>query len=214
MLKELEDCSQPISVEVAGSSLLNQKKTKTILTALVIAIISGFFLLFLLTPNSAAKNFNEITASELITLTNQERILRRLPALAVNSQLTQAAKNKVIDLLDKQYFSHNSPEGKKFSAWVKEIDYQYAIVGENLAMGFGTSQQIIEAWMASEKHRQNILMQPYREIGIAVAKGKFNGKDTTVIVQYFGATNNKIISEAIWPYQNFSAKTYGLLIKV
>lgn len=201
-------------LEFWSTDFSDQKKTKIILTTLVIAIISGFFLLFLLTPSSAADSFNDITAKELIYLTNQERVSRYLPALSMNPKLTQAAKNKLTDLFTDQYFSHNSPDGKKFSSWVKEIDYSYTIVGENLAMGFGNSEQIIKAWMESEKHRQNILMSPYKEIGIAVAKGTFEGKDVTIVVQYFGATNNEIISEVLSPYQNLIDSSEKLLTKI
>jgi uncharacterized protein YkwD len=206
------------------------KKNKIILTALVIAIISGFFLLFLLTPKSVAMNFNEISATELVFLTNQERIGQNLPALLPNNKLTEAAKNKALDILKKQYFSHNSPNGKKFSAWVKETDYPYIIVGENLAMGFGSSEEIIKAWMNSQKHRQNILMPKYREIGIAVIKGELEGQNSTVVVQYFGAASrlepsrelgrtletkakSTSISEILMPGQNIF-NTSNLIVKV
>ena len=190
-----------------------QRKTKIILTAIIIAIISGFFLLFLLTPSSSAKD-NKTNSNELIDLTNQERILQHLPALSKNAKLTQAAQEKLKDLFKEQYFSHNAPDGKTFSSWVKDVDYAYTIVGENLAMGFGDAQQIIDAWMQSPKHRENILKNQYTEIGLAVASGKFNGKNTTMVVQYFGATNIKKLSELLIPYQRISKDISDFLIKV
>jgi len=190
-----------------------QKKIKTIIYAMVIAIVCGFFLLFLLTPSSSAKG-NSTTSKELIDLTNQERILQHLPALSKNAKLTQAAEAKLKNLFKEQYFSHNAPDGRAFSAWVKDADYIYTIVGENLAMGFGNAQQIIEAWMQSPKHRENILKNKYTEIGLAVASGKFNGKNTTMVVQYFGATDIKKLSELLIPYQKILKDLSDILIKV
>ena len=197
-----------------GADQLDQKKTKISLTALIIAIISGFFLLFILTPSSSAKNGGSITANELIFLTNQERTGRFLPALTADPKLTLAAQNKIQDIFKKQYFSHNAPDGKKFSDWVKEANYQYLIVGENLAMGFGDSQQIIEAWMQSPGHRKNILMTQYKNIGIAVAQGQLEGKQVIMVVQYFGANGEQKISEILFPNHNLFKTEVNLIIKV
>jgi len=197
MTEDARSWFNPIAVEFNG-----QKKTNIIFVALIITIISGFFLLFLLTPSSSAQDADNVNAFELINLTNQERTNRHLATLAVNPLLNKAAEKKLADLFKHQYFSHNSPDGTKFSTWVKEVGYSYTIVGENLAMGFGTDEQIIKAWMDSPKHRENILKERYQEIGMAIAKGKFKGDYVTMVVQYFGATNVYSLSELLIPYQS------------
>lgn len=187
-----------------GIDNLGRKKTNIILIILFTAIISSFFLLFLLTPSSSAQNTSDVDANELIALTNTERAARGLPTLAIDPLLKKAAEKKLADIFKNQYFNHNAPDGTKFSAWVKEAGYTYTIVGENLAMGFGTNEQIINAWMDSPKHRENILKGKYKDIGIAIAKGKLDNEMVTVVVQYFGASNIIKLSELLIPYQNIS----------
>ena len=67
-------------------------------------------------------------------------------------------------------------------------------------MGFSSNEAIINAWMQSPKHRENILRPEYNDIGLAVLKGRLEGQITYVIVQYFGANNNLRLSENLLPY--------------
>jgi len=60
-------------------------------------------------------------------------------------------------------------------------------VGENLAIDFSSSQGVMEAWDNSPLHKKNLLSPYYQEIGVADVSGKFQGQDTTVVVQIFGA---------------------------
>jgi len=61
------------------------------------------------------------------------------------------------------------------------------IVGENLALGdFGSDQGVVIAWMNSPGHRANILNAHYKEIGVAVGKGMYDGNETWLAVQSFG----------------------------
>lgn len=177
-------------------------KIKTVVILILLLSISS--VLFFVTPTPIfGQNQTTITSDDLINLTNQERAVFKMAPLYSNFQLTLAAKNKADDLIKKDYFSHNSPDGKKFSQWVKEVDYQYAIVGENLAMGFSSAEAVLAAWMKSEKHRQNILNPKYNQIGIYVRRGKLEGENTYVIVQYFGAPYPPvmILSENLLFYQ-------------
>ncbi len=143
-------------------------------------LIAGSFLLF---KNALA---SEITPQNLIKLTNQERIKNNLKPLKINNLLYKAAQNKANDLLEKQYFSHTSPQGKKFIEWIKEAGYNYIYAGENLAMDFVTAEGVIKAWMKSPSHRDNILSPYYDEIAIAVQKGNFQKRPTIIIAQIFG----------------------------
>ncbi len=179
-------------------------KTKLVLNTFLIVLI-GWLTIVSFSPGVKSQilpDFNSLDAEQLIDLTNQERLKHNLSPLFPNDVLTKAAANKAQDLLKGQYFSHNSPEGKKFSAWVKEVNYPYSIVGENLAEGFSSDQTIIKAWMDSPGHRDNILHPEYKEIGIAVLKGSFKGKETKMVVQIFGVTLERKISEVLPLYLN------------
>ncbi len=64
--------------------------------------------------------------------------------------------------------------------------YQYEFAGENLAKNFIFSQAVVDAWMASPSHRENILRNDYTEVGYAIVNGVLNGEETTLVVQMFG----------------------------
>jgi len=56
-----------------------------------------------------------------------------------------------------------------------------------LALGnFKDDENLVNAWMESEGHRENILSTKYQEIGVAVKKGSFEGRETWLAVQHFG----------------------------
>lgn len=157
----------------------------------------GVFLLFVLfaftlAPEPAAGA--EITAVQLLQLTNDAREQNGLPALRVNHQLTQAAFNKARDLLGRGYFAHTTPDGKPFYQWIDEARYNYSYAGENLAIDFITGEELVTAWLESESHRANIMNERYLETGLAVVAGKWQDRETIIAVQMFGAAfaeNNK-----------------------
>lgn len=129
---------------------------------------------------------SQVDPDKIIELTNEERAKNNILPLVPSSTLTLVALNKARDLLEKNYFAHTNPEGKEFYEWIEEMGYRYNYVGENLAMNFVTNEGAIEAWMKSEKHRQNILEKRFKEIGVAKLTGKMGDKQTTIIVQIFG----------------------------
>ena len=127
-----------------------------------------------------------INPRTLVALTNTERILNgRLP-LKENKVLDQIAKLRAEDMINKNYFSHNSPEGKLPWYWFGLAGYKFTSAGENLAVLFEDPNSIIEGWMSSPTHRANILKNKFTEIGMAVVAGKYNGVDTNYVVEVFG----------------------------
>jgi uncharacterized protein YkwD len=129
---------------------------------------------------------------DVVDLTNKERISRSLPPLAPQAVLAESARVKALDMYNRQYFEHDSPDGKGVSDLAKSSGYDFLIVGENLALGdFKTPASVVEAWMNSTGHRENILNQKYREIGVSMISGTYNGKQALFIVQHFG-TNRSI----------------------
>lgn len=137
--------------------------------------------------NPSAKD--SLTKEGVIAYTNKNRKdVAGLPALVENSKLDISAQNKLVDMFTKQYFEHTSPSGVSISNLGEQVGYEYILIGENLAMGnFKNDGALLDAWMASIGHRANILNTHYTEIGVAVGKGKFEGKDTWIAVQHFGA---------------------------
>lgn len=123
---------------------------------------------------------------DIISLINKERSQAGEATLRENLVLTQAAQMKASDMAKKGYFAHTSPEGKILSSWLGEVGYVYINAGENLAVSFSDSASLVEAWMNSPGHRGNILNGTYTETGVGIAKGTYEDKETTFIVQFFG----------------------------
>jgi len=131
--------------------------------------------------------FASITKEALVSLTNQERRSLGLGELQSNPLLDQAAALKAQDMLDFDYFSHNSPGGKTPWYWIKLSGYNYQKAGENLAIGFVDGEEVMQAWEDSPSHLANLINPGYKEIGIGVARGDFQGQQITVVVQMFGS---------------------------
>jgi len=140
---------------------------------------------------SLAFNFSyaqaQYSAGTLVTLTNSARAQNGLGGLATNSALASAAYNKAKDMFENNYFAHNSPSGKTPWDFIKEAGYSYSYAGENLAIGYTDPDELFSAWMGSPTHRENIINPNFREIGIAVVSGTFQGSETLIAVQEFGA---------------------------
>jgi uncharacterized protein YkwD len=128
-----------------------------------------------------------LTDAGVLAWTNQNREDAGVKDLTQNDTLTKMAEDKLADLFAKQYFEHVSPSGIGPGNLAKQVGYDYIVIGENLALGnFNGDKALVDAWMASPGHRANILNVRYREIGIAVGQGVFEGKKTWIAVQEFG----------------------------
>lgn len=128
-----------------------------------------------------------LTAAGVIAWTNQQRVEASLAPLGENYLLDSAAAAKAQDMFAKQYFDHNSPDGRGPAELANEANYEFIAIGENLALGnFDGDQALVEAWMDSPGHRANILFGSYEDIGVAVVRGTFEGQTTWIAVQEFG----------------------------
>ena len=122
---------------------------------------------------------------EVLELTNQDRTANKVPSLLVNPVLNLAANAKAQDMIDNDYFSHYSPDGKKPWEWINRDKYPYLFVGENLAMNFSSANSAHTALMNSPDHKKNILNDRYNEVGLAIISGNMDGKDTNILVELF-----------------------------
>jgi len=143
----------------------------------------------------------EILSREAIVgLTNSIRTASGLVALSENQLLTAIAEERAKDMLEKQYFDHISPTGEQASDLAQRVGYRYKIIGENIASGmFMTNQKIVDGWMQSPGHRDNILSPEVREIGVSVMKGRMNGHDGWVSVQIFGLQSLPVSTKLCTP---------------
>ncbi|MEK9178369.1 MAG: CAP domain-containing protein, partial [Patescibacteria group bacterium] len=129
---------------------------------------------------------HNVTLDELLLLTNQKRIENNLPPLVLSPELSLAASNKADDMFVKDYWAHNSPDGKTPWKFIRDSGYNYIYAGENLARGFTSGGDVVNAWMDSPTHRLNVLSPNYEDIGFSVMTGKLGGEETVLVVQEFG----------------------------
>lgn len=130
-----------------------------------------------------------LSKDQIILLTNQYRKENsNLVSLKENKKLDLSAEKKLEEMFTNQYFEHISPKtGKGVGELGEEAGYEYILIGENLAMGnFKDDKSLVDAWVASKGHRENIVNKHYTEIGVAVGKGKFEDKEVFMAVQHFG----------------------------
>ena len=127
-----------------------------------------------------------LTIAGVVQWTNVERAEAGLAPLAGNAELNAAAKIRLDDMFQYQYFAHESPSRKDAEYAADASGYEFISLGENLALGaFEGDQDVVTAWMNSPGHRANILKDDFEEIGVAVRRGVFEGEQTWIAVQVF-----------------------------
>lgn len=122
----------------------------------------------------------------IVDLTNDERTDASLGNLRRSSVLDEAARLKAQDMAKNEYFAHYSPTGVSPWHWFGEASYNFVHAGENLAVHFTDSGDVVQAWMDSPTHRANIMNGNYTEIGVGTAEGTYEGFKTVYVVQLFG----------------------------
>lgn len=150
--------------------------------------VSGIFDL-----QQISRFFASIHPDVLIGLTNDYRQANSLSVLTVNPLLEEAAKMKAQDMAQKGYFAHISPDGITPWYWFEKAGYDFVYAGENLAVNFSDSEALHKAWISSLGHKENIVNKNFSEIGVAVAKGLYKGKEAFFVVQLFGSRKKEIL---------------------
>ncbi len=160
----------------------------SVLSLFVAFFILGQFALnfYLLISPSVLGFASNISPERVIEITNQKRAENGLAPLTINGNLSEAAQRKAGDMFAFNYWAHVSPSGRTPWSFFKEVGYTYLYAGENLAKDFMNSESVVDAWMNSPTHKDNILNGNYKEIGLSVVNGTLNGVETTLVVQLFG----------------------------
>lgn len=130
---------------------------------------------------------SSVLPATIVDLTNGERQEEALGGLTRNPVLDEAARLKAAHMAEHGYFAHYSPDGVSPWYWFSAVSYDFVHAGENLAVHFNDSGEVVKAWMQSTTHRDNILNSNYTEIGVGTASGLYEGSKTVYVVQLFGA---------------------------
>lgn len=129
----------------------------------------------------------EMSREQLLASTNSRRSQNGAKTLALNSKLNSAAQAKANDMVKRDYWSHNTPDGDEPWVFISNAGYKYLKAGENLAYGFSTSDATVTGWMNSPSHKANLLDSAFLEVGFGFANsGDYNdsGPETVVVAMY------------------------------
>ncbi len=171
-----------------------------LMAILVVTIKVASISFIALSPSSVALA-SSINSETIVSLANSARVDGGLSTLSTSNLLAKAAQNKADDMLARQYFSHNTPDGATPWSFIKAVGYSYTTAGENLAIDFTDADDVQTAWMNSPGHRANILNKNFTQIGIGIAKGTYDNHQTTIVVQMFGNPLNVPIAVKESPTQ-------------
>jgi len=118
---------------------------------------------------------------KLLNLVNEARREAGVEPLTIDADLLEVARLKAKDMVENEYFTHQSPVyGSPFDM-MRQFDISFKTAGENIA-GNETVEGAFNAWMNSPDHRKNILNANFQYIGIGVSEGSPYGK---IIVEHF-----------------------------
>ncbi|MCI8363556.1 MAG: hypothetical protein HFG34_01200 [Eubacterium sp.] len=107
-------------------------------------------------------------AEKVLKLVNKERAKVGRKALKLDTSLNRAAKVRAKEIT--KVFSHDRPDGSSCFSIMKEMGISYRAVGENIAAGQPTPEEVVNSWMNSEGHRANILSQDFEKLGVGYVK--------------------------------------------
>ena len=104
--------------------------------------------------------------AEVLNLVNQQRQKQGLKPLQMDWELQRVARIKACDMAQAGYFSHQSPSyGSPFDM-MKHYGIAFKSAGENIAQGQTSAQSVMDSWMNSQGHRENILKPDFTHIGV------------------------------------------------
>lgn len=116
--------------------------------------------------DSASSNLENNYAQEILNLVNIERANAGVQNLSLSDTLMDGAAIRANEITN--YFSHTRPDGTACTT-VIENTYPSSYNGENIAAGYQSAADVVNAWMNSTGHRENILRSSYSELGVGLA---------------------------------------------
>ena len=140
-------------------------------------------------PDCGESTQSDAFAARVVELVNIERAAVGLNAVAWNQTLAEQATQYACEMIHYDFFDHINPVTRStLAARANEFDYNYLVIGENLAAGQRSPEQAMRDWMDSPGHRQNILDPRFVELGVGVRIG---GDYGVYWVQEFGLPGGK-----------------------
>lgn len=122
-------------------------------------------------PELTDEEWREVEKSmekQIFDLTNVHREMRGVPKLSLDEATSEVAYLHSKDMFEKQYFSHESKDGRGLKERLERKEIHYLAAGENIAALHSDAPAVMEGWLNSEGHRETLLNEQYNYIGIGV----------------------------------------------
>jgi uncharacterized protein YkwD len=132
-------------------------------------------------------------AAQVLVAVNAERAKAGCAPVSLDQDLIAAAQEHSKDMATNNFFSHTGSAGTTVSQRASAAGYSSTFVGENIAAGYDTPEEVMRGWMESPGHRENILNCAYRHIGIG----------------YVYQTDDVPLAGANWPYYRYWTQVFG-----
>lgn len=108
----------------------------------------------------------------VVQLTNEIRARYGLAPLQIHPALVRSARWMARDMVQHDYLRHTDFLGREIDPRLPSFGYgDYSEIGENIAGGQLTPEEVVAGWMRSPGHRANVLNPTFREIGVAHFQG-------------------------------------------
>lgn len=105
-------------------------------------------------------------AQRVIVLVNAARLDQGLSPLAEHALLTGMANSHSQRMAARGFFEHRDPELGGVQDRAEQSDYSFSALGENIAAGVSSPEEVVSAWLSSQAHRENILSSAFTQIGV------------------------------------------------
>lgn len=122
-------------------------------------------------PKQQPSNTVSQWEQQVVDLVNKERAQAGLAPLQLDADLSNVARYKSADMRDNQYFDHQSPTYGSPFEMMQQFGIEYRYAGENIAAGQMSPEAVMNAWMNSPGHRQNIMNPNFTHIGVGYVSG-------------------------------------------
>jgi uncharacterized YkwD family protein len=119
---------------------------------------------------TTTNNKNRELETEVVRLVNVERSKVGIPSLKENGELSLIARDKSQDFINKNYFAHNSPTYGTPFEMLRTYGIKFTEAGENIAKGQKSAVEVMDSWMNSPGHRENILNPNFNKLGVGVVE--------------------------------------------
>jgi uncharacterized protein YkwD len=132
-------------------------------------------------PQAKSVALSPVLAARALDLVNQARArgvrcggrpYAPAPALSLSGTLDGVAFGHAADMAVHNYFEHQDLTGASPADRVRAVGFKEKLVGENIAYGPQTVEEVVQGWLDSPDHCENIMDPRFAQMGIAEAPGR------------------------------------------